>query len=232
MTYEEFIDGIERYWEFFEQGLKKQANKFLFGFTEEFKQRVPQTEGDELLCRFCREYIDGTRFDDHKRFGLSLPFQLTELLNDYFIRECGTEKMPQMRWAVQIFGRYYNPHDPNRDNLNTYDILEKAYEHPDCDQKTVDLYLKKQVERLEFGAHHFPEGCCITREDYEDTIKTAERIIAERKAPEQLTAEVGYFKALYELYYKWIDGGRAGDFTELCADIGVPFHAVKAFYYD
>jgi len=52
MTYEEFIDGIERYWEFFEQGLKKQANKFLFGFTEEFRQRVPQTEGDELLCRF------------------------------------------------------------------------------------------------------------------------------------------------------------------------------------
>lgn len=172
MTFDEFIEGVERYWELFEQGLKKQANKFLFGFTEEFKRNVPKDEGDALLYRFCREYIDGDRFDDHKRFGLSLPFQLTELLNDYFIRECKAEKMPQMRWAVRIFGRYYNPHDPDQSELRTYDILEKAYEHPDCDQKTVELYPEKQVECLEFGAHHFPEECCITRENYEDTIYT------------------------------------------------------------
>ena len=117
MNYEEFIGGIEKYWELFEQGLKKQANKSLFMFTDEFKRNVPQNEVDELLYHFCGDYIDGDRFDDHKRFGLSLPFQLTELLNDYFIRECKAEKMPQMRWAVQIFGRYYNPHDPDCSKL-------------------------------------------------------------------------------------------------------------------
>ncbi|MDE7361073.1 MAG: hypothetical protein K2N38_03990 [Oscillospiraceae bacterium] len=232
MTYEEFVDGIEKYWMLFEQGLKKQANKHLFDFAERFKKEVTQEEGDVLLFRFCADYIDSDRFDDHKRYGdINLPFQLTGLLNDYFVRECRAEKMPQMRWAVQVFGRYYNPHDSNRDELKTYDILKRAYEHPDCDQKTVDLYLDKQVECLEFGAHHFPEGCCITREEFEDTIKTAERIIAERKAPDQLTDEVRYFKALYELYYKWHDGGRAGDFAELCAANDVPFHAVKAYYY-
>lgn len=63
-------------------------------------------------------------------------------------------------------------------------------------------------------------------------ILAAERIITERKAPERLTAEVSYFKALYELYYKWNDGGRVGDFTELCTANGVQFHAVKAYYYE
>lgn len=231
MTYEEFISNIEKYWELFDKGLKKQANKFLFGFAEEFKRNVPQDEGDALLCQFCRDYIDGDRFDGHKRFGLSLPFQLTGLLNDYFIRECKAEKMPQMRWAVQIFGRYYNPHDPKCEDLKTYDILEKVYEHPDCDQKTVELYLEKQVECMEFGAHHFPEGCCITHEEYEDTIKTAEKIISEKEVPAHLAEEVRYYKRLYELYFKWSDGGRAGDFEELCVKERLDFRAVKAFYY-
>ena len=139
--------------------------------------------------------------------------------------------MPQMRWAVQILGRYVNPHDPNREELKTYDILEKAYAHPECDQKTVDLYLEKQVECLEFGAHHFPEGCCIAREEYEDTIKTAEKIIAEKRVPAHLTEETRYYKALYELYFKWNDGGRVGDFEELCAANRLEFHEIKAFYY-
>lgn len=231
MTYEEFIDGIEKYWELFEKGLKKQANKFLFGFAEEFGRSVPQDEGDALLCRFCRDYIDGDRFDEHKRFGLSLPFQLTGLLNDYLTRECRAEKMPQMRWAFQIFGNYYNPHDPNQTELDPYNILEKAYSHPDCDQMTVDLYLKQQVDWLAFGAHHFPEGCCIAREEYEDTIQTAEKIIAEKEVPVHLAEEARYYKALYELYYKWCDGGRVGDFAELCVSERLGFRAIKAFYY-
>ena len=49
MTYEEFIGGIEKYWELFEHGLKKQANKFLFVFTDDFKRNVPQDEGDALI---------------------------------------------------------------------------------------------------------------------------------------------------------------------------------------
>lgn len=227
MTYEEFITGISKYWELFEKGLKKQANKFLFGFAEEFKRNVPRDEGDALLCQFCRDYIDGDRFDEHKRFGLSLPFQLTGLLGDYFIRECKAEKMPQMRWMFQIFRRYHT----NQTELDPYNMLEKAYVHPDCDQKTVNLYLEEQVACLEFGAHHFPEGCCIAREEYEDTIKTAEKIIAEKEVPAHLAEETRYYKALYELYYKWSDGGRIGNFEELCVSERLGFRAVKAFFY-
>jgi len=231
MTYEEFFAGIGKYWELFEKGLKKQANKFLSEFAEDFRRSVPRNEGDALLYRFCADYFDGDRFDEHKQERIHLPFHLTGLLNDYLARECKAEKMPQMRWAFQIFGKYYNPHDPNQEELKPYDILEKAYEHPDCDQKTVNLYLERQVYWLWFGAHHFPEGCCITREDYEDTIKTAKRIIAEKRVPAHLAEDTRYYKALYELYYKWNDGDRVGDFAELCAANGLEFHAVKAYYY-
>lgn len=231
MTYKEFIGEIEKYWELFESGLKKQANKHLFAFAERFKSEVTQTEGDALLFRFCRDYVDGDVFDGHKRFGLSLPFQLTGLLNEWLARECRAEKMPQMRWAYRIFGKYFDPHDPTRAELEPYSVLERAYGHPECDQKTVELYLEAQVECLEFGAHHFPEGCCISRGEYADAVKTAEMIISERKAPEELAARARSLKALYELYYNWSDGGRNGDFAELCAANGVPFQAVRAFYY-
>ena len=231
MTYEEFIAGTEKYWGLFEKGLKKQANKFLFGFAEQFGD-VPQDEGDAILCRFCREYIDGDRFDGHKRFGLSLPFQLTGLLNDYLTRECKAEKMPQMRWAYQIFGKYYNPHDPTQSELDAYNILARAYAHPDCDQKTVDLYLEQQVDWLAFGAHHFPDGCCIAREGYEAAVKTAETIISEKRVPDELIEAARYYKALYELYYRWHDGGRSGDFAELCKAEGLEFHELRAFYYN
>lgn len=231
MTYDEFLAGIGEYWELFEKGLKKQANKFLFGFAEDFKRSVPRDEGDVLLFKFCREYIDGDRFDEHKRFGLSLPFQLTGLLNDYFTRECKAEKMPQMRWAFQLFGKYYNPHDPKRENLKTYDILEKAYEHPECDQKTVDLYFNEQVEWLYWGAHHFPEGCIIARESYRETVATAEKILSEKTVDPVLIQEFNYYVQLYELFYEWSDGGHKGDFGELCESAGLEFHSVKAFYY-
>ena len=55
MTYDEFLVALGEYWELFEKGLKKQANKLLFKFAEDFKANVPQERADELLCRFCRD---------------------------------------------------------------------------------------------------------------------------------------------------------------------------------
>ena len=89
-----------------------------------------------------------------------------------------------MRWAFQLFGKYYNPFDPQLE-LDMFKVLKKAYEHKDCDQKTVDLYFNEILERLYWGAHHFPDGCIITREAYEKTIKTAEMILAEKQVPQK-----------------------------------------------
>lgn len=232
MTYEEFSAEIGRYKELFDKGLKKQANKQLFEFADKFKRGVSQTAGDEILCRFCRELLDEDKFFEFYLYGsLRLPYQLTGLLFECLNRECAENKMPQMRWAYQLFGKYYNPHDP-KNECNTYRILEQAYSHPDCDQKTVNLYFDAQLNELGFGAHHFPDGCCIAREMYEDCISVCERILSEKQVHEGLVNEYRYYKALYELWYNWNDNGRNGDFTELCKQAGLEFAPVKAFYYN
>ena len=260
MTYEEFTDGIRKYKELFDKGLKKQANKQLFDFADKFKKEVLQAEGergaaadipnnawsaprvstvrlqpssgDEILCRFCRELLDEGKYDEFWLCGSPrLPFQLTGLIFEYLNRECAEEKMPQMRWAYQLFGKYYNPHDPQC-AVDTYRILAHAYDHPECDQKTVDLYFDAQVNELGFGAHHFPEGCCIAREMYEDCISVCERILSEKQVHEGLAAGYRYYKALYELWYNWNDNGRSGDFTELCKANGLEFAPFKAYYYN
>lgn len=138
--------------------------------------------------------------------------------------------MPQLRWAYQLGGRYFNPHDPNL-KQDPYDILERAYSHPDCDQKTVELYLECQIDNLGFGAHHFPEGCCIAREVYEECVRTAEMILSEHELPPEYAEELEYYKALYRIYFEWSDGGRKGDFDELCEAAGISFTAPRAFYY-
>lgn len=227
MTYEEFLAGIGEYRDLFEKGLKKRANKLLFGFAEDFKANVPEAEADEILFRFCREYLDEKRLPFADR---GLPFQLTGLLHDYIARECDKNKMPQLRWAFQLFGRYYNPHDPKNER-DPAEVLKRAYNHPECDQKTVDLYFNEQVELLYWGAHHFPDGCIITRGSYRETVATAERILSEKTVDPALVGEFNYYTRLYGLFYEWSDGGRKGDFGELCEKAGLEFHAVKAFYY-
>lgn len=228
MTYEEFLAGIGEYRALFEKGLKKRANALLFKFAEDFKANVGVAEADGILFRFCREYLDEKSLPFADR---PLPFQLTGLLHEYIARECDKNKMPQLRWAFQLFGRYYNPHDPKNER-DPAAILKRAYLHPDCDQKTVDLYFNEQVEWLYWGAHHFPDGCIIARGSYRETVAAAERILSEKTVDPALVGEFRYYVRLYELFYEWSDGGRKGDFAALCESAGLEFHEVKAFYYD
>ncbi len=230
MTYEEFTEGIGEYRTLFDKGLKKQANKQLFEFTDSFKKNVSEEQRDEILERFCRELIDGDGFPEFKCYHLSLPFQLSGLVFDCLIRACEQNKMPQMRWEYELFGKYYNPHDP-KNECKPYEILERAYNHSECDQRTVDLYFNAQLNDLDFGAHHFPDYCCIARDYYDECVSVCEKILSEKAVRPELENEFRYYKTLYELWYKWSDGGRNGDFGEICRAAGLDFTAVEAFYY-
>lgn len=232
MTYEEFIEGYKEYLKIVDSGLKKQANKFLFGFVEEFGKLVPKGEADDILFRFCREYFDEEIFRDDKNYPLRLPFQLSGLLFEYLSRECGMNKMPQLRWKYELFGWYYDPFEPNTDPV---DPLERAYEHPERDLKTAVLYFNEQMHILEFGAHHFPDGCCIEKTAYEKAVFAAEKILSENELPRDTAntsaRELEFFKRLYELYYRWSENGRQGDFAELCRKNDLDFSPTAAYYY-
>ena len=86
MSYEEFVTEIKKYWELRSQGLKKQANRFLFQFTEHFKKDISRDEADDILFHFCRDYIDEIKFPGENLPRRHLPFQLSELLYHYFNR--------------------------------------------------------------------------------------------------------------------------------------------------
>lgn len=234
MTYEEFKAGVDGYIELVDKGLKKQANKALFAFADNFKANVSEAEANGILYQFCRDILEDGGYPKFQQFGFrgtaQLPFQLSGLVFDYLIRECERNKMPQMRWEYQLFGKYYNPHDRENEH-SPYEILERAYAHPECDQLTADLYFDAQLNELGFGAHHFPEGCCISREYYEECVGICEKILSEKAVPSEMEQEYRDYKKLYELFYSWNDNGRVGRFDELCHNAGLDFAPVEAFYY-
>lgn len=231
MDYEQFITEIQKYWDLRDHGLKKQANRFLFAFTKQFQEEVSEIDADKILFRFCREYLDELKFPGDHQIRRHLPFQMTELLNGYLNRACEKNKMPQLRWAFQIFGECYHPHGSEGITHNPYHILERAYAHEECDQQTVSLYFGKQLECLWWGQHHFPEGCCITREEFDDTVDTANKILSEKPVDSQLVEEFAYYVKLYHIYFVWQEGGRKVDFYALCKKEGMEYQSMPVIYY-
>ena len=218
----EFICGIEKYFELYDKGLKKQANIYIKDYVSNFERSVPENERDEIIFSFCREMLDEEKYKKFTQRGNgSLPYELNKLLWNYLKHQCELEKMPQMRWTFQLFGKNYNPFDPNREIINPYKILERAYNHKDCDNQTVDLYFSEQLEWLEWGAHHFPNGCIITKESYDKAVETAEKIIFENYVSPELKKRLVNMKKLYQCFYDFKKNG--GDFYKICEDSGIGF---------
>lgn len=230
MNYNEFILKINKYWDLRSKGLKKQANSFLYGFVEYFKKNVSVEDEDKIFYQFCREYLDELKFPGEDLPRRCLPFQIIELLHSYFCRECIKNKMPQLRWAYQIYGNGFNP-DNSMYNDGSYNILQKAYIHEECDQQTVDFYFNEQINFLWLGQHHFPEACLITREEFENTVNLIDKIILENPVEPLLVEEFKYYANLYNIYFDWHSNGRKGSFYEICETAGLEFEGIPAIYY-
>jgi len=221
MDYEEFVAGVQNYWALREKGLNKQANAFLFEFADRFENEVPDLDSkDAILFRFCEEYLDGRRFP-----GKELPFQMNKLLSAYLRRECKKNRMPQMRWALQMFG----PCFPDCDGPY---LGERAYMHKDCDEQTVRLYFNEQVYDLWLGQHHFPDYCLISQEEFEAIAATARKIISEKTVDPKAVEEFEYYVKLYELFFSWEANGRKGDFCLLCKEAGLDFEEGLTICYE
>lgn len=125
-----------------------------------FKSKFSQTQRDCALGKLCREILDENKSELKNlknRGNGELPFELGELVGEYLKRRCIAGEMPHLRWAYQIYMR--GLHELGRDEL-----LRRAYRHERCDeQRTVELYFCILLDALDWGAHHFPEGCPIER---------------------------------------------------------------------
>lgn len=219
--YAEFSEGLRRYAELYERGLKKQANAYIADFVQNFEKSGTEAEREALLFRFCRDICDGGGLAELAERGNGLmPHALARIVWEYLIKECAVHKMPQMRWIYQLFRSNSTLFAPSGEP-DIYAILEEAYESPERDAKTAELWLRELLRRLDYGSHEFPEICLMPREFYEETVAQAERVIKENDVPAELAAELEYYKKLYRCYDEYRASGGRKDFYELCKAAGI-----------
>ena len=130
-----------------------------------------------------------------------------------------------MRWAYQICTRGLRELDRN-------ELLRRAYRHEHCDARTVELYFCMLLDALDWGAHHFPEGCLIERACYEQLIREARDAIEKHEISERLNLEFENLVKLYECYFEFKSRGGEVDFCVLCKEAELNFAPVKSFYYE
>ncbi len=230
-AYEMWLNGIDLYLSMYEKGLKKQANKYISSFIHEYEHSVPEEDLKETLRRFCQEICDEDKHSQLlSRGNGNLPYDLGRVVWNYLKNQCKSGTMPHMRWTFQLYGKCYNPFDPQLE-LNMFKILQKAYEHRDCDQKTVDLYFNEILEQLYWGAHHFPDECIITKEAYEKAVETAEMILAEKQVPQKLLEIYIYYCKLYQCFYEYEESGCEKNFYELCERVGIKYKSMPTYYF-
>ena len=225
--YEVFIENIKEYYDLYERGLKKEANKQINKFALEFQTILPKETQREFLYKLCYDVCDSGDMHKLKQRGNGrLPYSLDKLIWEYLREQCKLETIPQLRWTYELYS--YNPFDRK---FNSFEMLKKAFCHKDCDQKTIDLYFEHLISRLDWGAHHFPQGCIIKRSTYEKTLRECHEILAHRSISSHQISELMYFEKLYKCFYEYEESGDTKDFYKLCQDNGIDFESVSTFYY-
>lgn len=227
MTYQEFMSKLETYNEYYQTGLKKKANSYLKDFLADFSRNVDEKEQMEIIHQLCREICDSQ--ERHwllERGHGTMPYELHEQVKEKLYMECQENKMPQLRWFYQLF------RNDRKYCQKAFDILDRAYNHALCDDKTVLLYFNSWIDILDYGAHHFPDGCCVTKEGYQEAIAKCEQIIAEKTVSERQLEDLEFFKRLYTSWENYLADDRAKDFEDYCKEQQISYVTGNVYYYD
>ena len=219
---------LYEYLKLYDAGLKKRANQRLKSTVSKFKSEFSQTQRDCALDELCREILDENKSELKNlknRGNGELPFELGELVGEYLKGLCDAGEMPHLCWAYQICTRGLPELDRN-------ELLRRAYRHDHCDARTVELYFCMLLDALDWGAHHFPEGCLIERSYYEQLTREAREAREKHEISERLNLEFENLVKLYECYFEFKSRGGEVDFYTLCKEAGLNFAPVKSFYYE
>lgn len=220
MDFDTFIEGLLHYYQLYDKGLKKQANKYIETYVKTISD-WDKIKLNEVLFKLAQELCDVKKYDLlrlGRRGNGRLPYALDVLLREYLYSECLEDKMPQLRWFYELYRN-----DKTR-GVYAVDMLERAYSSAERDKKTTELLLDSWLDVLGWGAHHFPEGCIITKKEECDALEQCKKIISENEVDESSKEKLRYYELLYQCYYKYKNDGKRRSFQEYCDEAGLSLY--------
>jgi len=226
IEYYEFDDAMGHYYDLYEKGLKKQANKYIENVSVEI-EAMDELEKERIFHSFLGELCDGHKYDYLKKRGNGqIPFALKQNIRNWLYKRCMADQMPELRWFYELF------RNEAADVNHAFDFLEKAYKSRECDAKTVNLLFDSYIDILGWGAHHFPDGCIIDNVTRDDAFEQCRKIMKEKSVDEKLQAQLKYYEILYFCYNSYCSDGKKKDFKQYCDEANIGFYECKAFYYE
>ena len=199
--------GITEYIRLWQSGLKKQANSSIRDTMQYFDtlDKTVQRNFEDSLCKSAEK----------SKTAVRLPYEISVRLSASLKQSADNNEMPRSRWYCMLFC------------TGSQMIKDIYYKHPD-DHAIAEMYFSSLLSDLDFGAHHFPDGCCISKSCYHECVLECEKLISTHSFSDALLSEYQYLISLYTAYYSW---DRICDFSELCKKHGIKFTAIPAYYY-
>ena len=172
--------GISEYIDLWRSGLKKQANSSIRKTMQYFDTLDENTRRvfEDNLCKS----IENSKTDRR------LPYEISVRLERSLKQSADNNEMPRSRWYCMLFC------------TGSQMIREIYRKHPD-DYPIAEMYFSSLLSDLDFGAHHFPEGCCISEDHYHECVSECEQLFSIHSFADALRSEFSYYKALYTAYY-------------------------------
>lgn len=225
MDYQEFKECLKTYDTLYRQGLKKQANLCIASLVKEI-QMLNDLSKDTILYQFTQGLCDAGMFEFLRNRGNGdVPFALKTCLGEWLYARCLKKRMPELRWFYEVFRQ------DKCVGAEALEFLKEAYRSEKCDEKTVKLLFAAYLETLEWGAHHFPDGCIITLQTKEAAFQKCRSIAEKRKVDCRLQAQLTYFEILYSCYDHCVSDGDKKKFHQYCKEADLEFYESKAYFY-
>jgi hypothetical protein len=199
------------------KGLKKQSNKMLENLMKHF-DKTERSVKIKITEEFCllRELCDELCEDDVIR---NPQYFLAKRLIDVLDELCKENSMPHLRWCYEL--------------TSDVNLLEKAYTHTDCDEKTVLHMANHYIDVLWYGSHHFSEDVCLLDKIHVDEILYKMKQLIEKyniKNDEYL-----YYVNLYSDWWLWSEKVQNNEkhetFYEWCGANNREYEGIAAYYY-
>ena len=204
-----FSNEYNRYCELRNKGLKKQSNKVLEELMLYFDGLNEDTK-KEICTEFCVLRFEKNKIEDFNFF-------LSKRILEFLEHACIQNQMPHLRWYYQL--------------TNDRERLKKAYQHIECDEKTVYFTFDCLMSDLYWGAHHFPKCCLFEETVIHRLLVESQNFIEKHTVSKEQKEEYLYYKALYNDWWTYQSGNFDCSFDEWCINQNRDYKWLITVYY-